>query len=286
MSKSKFTYQAPANGYPEWNNNPTIFELNRLDAHATRISYTSTKEALQGERTGSERYVSLNGDWKFSFAENAEARIADFYKLDYDCSSWASIPVPSHWQLQGYDYPQYTNVTYPWVGKEDIKPPFAPVKYNPVGSYATTFTVPEGWDGQPVFISFQGVESAFYVWVNGDLVGYSEDTFTPADFDLTPYLQEGENKLAVEVYRWCDASWLEDQDFWRMSGIFREVYLYTAPQVHIYDFFAKAALDANYEDGELTIEVKVRFEEEASEQQTAVEAMLYDASGERFGSSR
>ncbi|SFE26444.1 beta-galactosidase [Paenibacillus algorifonticola] len=280
MSKSKFTYQAPANGYPEWNNNPTIFELNRLDAHATRISYTSVEEALQGERTGSERYFSLNGDWKFSFAENAEARIADFYKLDYDCSSWASIPVPSHWQLQGYDYPQYTNVTYPWVGKEDIKPPFAPVKYNPVGSYATTFTVPEGWDGQPVFISFQGVESAFYVWVNGDLVGYSEDTFTPADFDLTPYLQEGENKLAVEVYRWCDASWLEDQDFWRMSGIFREVYLYTAPQVHIYDFFAKPTLDANYVDGELTVEVKVRFEEEAFEQQTAVEAMLYFASGE------
>ncbi|MFW5981440.1 MAG: sugar-binding domain-containing protein, partial [bacterium] len=220
----KISYSKPDNGYPEWNNNPEIFQINRMKAHNTLMSYDTVEEALKGERTASKYYLSLNGKWSFSFAENPEKRIKDFYQEDYDYSNWDRIKVPAHWQLEGYDYPQYTNVRYPWEGNEDIKPPFAPVEYNPVGSYITTFTIPEKWKGQPVFISFQGVESAFYLWLNGEFVGYSEDTFTPAEFDLTPYLKEGENKLAVEVYRWCDASWLEDQDFWRLSGIFRDVY--------------------------------------------------------------
>ncbi|MFC5988910.1 glycoside hydrolase family 2 TIM barrel-domain containing protein [Marinicrinis lubricantis] len=251
--KKKFHYTPPQNGYPEWNNNPEIFQLNRMEAHSTLMPYRTREEALAGRRYASDYFKSLNGTWKFSFAENPEQRIRHFYEADYDCSSWDEIPVPSHWQLQGYDYPQYTNVTYPWTGKEDIQPPFAPVNYNPVGSYVRTFAVPDTWQGLPVYISFQGVESAFYVWLNGELVGYSEDTFTPAEFDLTPYLQEGENKLAVEVYRWCDASWLEDQDFWRLSGIFRDVYLYATPKAHIYDFFAVPHLDENYEHAQLEI---------------------------------
>ncbi|QYR22672.1 DUF4981 domain-containing protein [Paenibacillus sp. sptzw28] len=274
--KSKYVYTPPKNGYPEWNNNPEIFELNRMKAHATLIPFDTVQEALKGDRASSRSCLSLNGTWKFAFAETPDKRIAGFYEEGYDCGGWDEIPVPSHWQLQGYDYPQYTNVRYPWEETEELMPPFAPTKYNPVGSYVRTFSVPENWQGQPVFISFQGVESAFYVWVNGELVGYSEDTFTPAEFDLTPYLREGDNKLAVEVYRWCDASWLEDQDFWRMSGIFRDVYLYTTPKVHLYDFFATTELDEAYEDASLKIKANVTNYFEDKLGTVTVEAQLYD----------
>ncbi|WP_233566609.1 glycoside hydrolase family 2 TIM barrel-domain containing protein [Cohnella endophytica] len=279
MSKSKWVYTPPANGYPEWNNNPTIFQLNRMDAHATLISHHSLEEALRGDRKSSQSYKSLNGKWKFSFAENPDKRIANFYEQQFDASGWDEIAVPAHWQLQGYDYPQYTNIRYPWIDSESLKPPFAPTKYNPVGSYIRTFEVPEGWEDQSLFISFQGVESAFYVWVNGELVGYSEDTFTPAEFDLTPYVVAGENKLAVEVYRWCDASWLEDQDFWRMSGIFRDVYLFTAPSAHVYDFFAHTDLDDDYRDARFSIEAKVVDESGADTAGWTVNAELFDADG-------
>ncbi|MEF2965008.1 glycoside hydrolase family 2 TIM barrel-domain containing protein [Paenibacillus sp. M1] len=276
MRKKKLVYNPPANGYPEWNNNPEIFALNRMDAHAAFITYDSLKEALDGKRDESRSRYSLNGMWKFAWAENPDHRIQHFYEQDYDCSGWAEIPVPSHWQLQGYDYPQYTNVRYPWIEQEDLKPPFAPTKYNPVGSYVRTFSVPEHWEDQPVYISLQGVESAFYVWLNGELVGYSEDTFTPAEFDLTPYLIPGTNKLAVEVYRWSDASWLEDQDFWRMSGIFRDVYLYTAPDAHIYDFKALADLDRDFSSGSLSVTARILNYSERDQQALSIEAQLYD----------
>lgn len=275
----KYNYIPPENGYPEWNNNPEIFQVNRMDAHATLMPFTTVEEALQGDRQASCYYQSLNGSWKFSFAEVPENRIRNFYETSYDCSHWKEIKVPGHWQLQGYDYPQYINVRYPWHGKEDILPPQVPVKYNPVGSYIRTFTLPESWKGQPVYISFQGVESAFYVWVNGDRVGYSEDSFTPAEFDITPYLIEGENKLAVEVYRWSDASWLEDQDFWRLSGIFRDVYLYSTPVHHIYDFSVHTDLDDDYENAQLKIKAKVVNYYRGKTGRMSVEAMLYDRDG-------
>jgi len=273
----KFSYVPPTNGYPEWNNNPNIFRLNCLAAHATSISYQSMQKALEGKRNESTYYYSLNGSWKFAFYETPEKRSREFFKEDFNSSGWDEIKVPGHWQLQGYDYPQYTNVRYPWEDTENIKPPFAPTKYNPVGQYITMFNVPEEWEGQPVYISFQGVESAFYIWVNGDLVGYSEDTFTPAEFDITPYLKDGENKLAVEVYRWCDASWLEDQDFWRLSGIFRDVYLYTNPIVHIQDFFVQTDLDQNYEDADLKITAKMSNYEREYKGKVTFEAQLFDA---------
>ncbi|KRE69481.1 glycoside hydrolase family 2 TIM barrel-domain containing protein [Paenibacillus sp. Soil750] len=273
---NKFVYTAPENGYPEWNNNPQIYQLNRLEAHATLMPYHTEAEALAGVREASQFYQNLNGTWKFHFAENAEGRPQDFYKTDFDTNNWVDMPVPSHWQLQGFDFPQYTNIIYPWVGHEDLKPPFAPVKYNPVGSYVRNFSISEGWNGQPVYLSFQGVESAFYVWVNGDLVGFSQDSFTPADFDITPYLIDGENKLAVEVYRWSDASWLEDQDFWRLSGIFRDVYLYTTPIAHIADFKVNTNLDAACEDAELHIQATITNYDVKSQGVHHVEAMLYD----------
>lgn len=275
--RQKLVYQPPANGYPEWNNNPEIFQINRMEAHASMMPYSTVEEALAGNKTASAYYMPLNGTWKFAFAETPEQRCKDFYKLDYDSSSWAELPVPSHWQFHGYDYPQYTNVRYPWAESEpELQPPFAPTRYNPVGSYIRTFAVPEAWQGQPVFLSFQGVESAFYVWVNGELVGYSEDTFTPAEFDITAYLTAGENKLAVEVYRWCDASWLEDQDFWRLSGIFRDVYLYSAPAVHVSDFFVRAELDEHYADAQLQLDAKLTDYFEAKSK-CSLEMQLYDA---------
>ncbi|WP_100404858.1 glycoside hydrolase family 2 TIM barrel-domain containing protein [Bacillus solitudinis] len=255
---NKFKYNPPENGYPEWNNNPEVFQLNRLPAHATAISYETVEEALKGERSNSSFYKCLNGSWYFSFVENPQIRNLDFYKSDFNYQSWDKITVPAHWQLQGIDYPHYTNLRYPWEGKEDIQPPFAPTQYNPVGQYIRSFSIDDAWKDQPVYISFQGVESAFYLWINGELVGYSEDSFTPAEFDITPYLVEGENKLAVEVYRWCDASWLEDQDFWRMSGIFRDVYLYSTPHVHITDFSVVTELDDYYQDAELIIQAKLK----------------------------
>ncbi|WP_189015217.1 glycoside hydrolase family 2 TIM barrel-domain containing protein [Paenibacillus marchantiophytorum] len=276
--KQTFKHIPPANGYPEWNNNPEIFELNRMKAHATLMPFDSVEEALKNDRPASRSYLSLNGTWKFAFAESPSKRIGNFYEISFDHTGWNDIKVPGHWQLQGYDYPQYTNVRYPWEASEpELAPPFAPTLYNPVGSYFRSFTVPDHWQGQPVFISFQGVESAFYVWVNGELAGYSEDTFTPAEFDLTPYLQAGDNTLAVEVYRWCDASWLEDQDFWRLSGIFRDVYLYTVPKAHVYDFFVTTELDEAYEHAELKVTAMLMNYWEADLGSVTLEAQLYDA---------
>lgn len=277
----KLNYSPPVNGYPEWNNNPDIFQLNRRAAHATYMPFQTIEEALAGERTQSSGYHSLNGQWKFAFAENPASRIIDFYKLDFDHDDWDDIVVPSHWQLQGYDYPQYTNTSYPWVETEKLDPPFAPTKYNPVGQYLRTFTVPETWQDRPVYINFEGVESAFYIWLNGDLVGYSEDTFTAAEFDLTPYLIAGDNKLAVEVYRWSDASWLEDQDFWRLSGIFRDVYLYAPPAVHIDDFFIQTELDTDYKDANLKVVIDVLDYYQKSEPVTC-QFMLYNQNDEKI----
>ena len=274
--RSKLVYQPPANGYPEWNNNPEIYEVGRLAAHAATTTYETIEAAIAGDESASPFRQALNGTWKFAYADTPEQRIEAFYRRDYDCSAWADMPVPSNWQLHGYDYPQYTNVRYPWsVLEPELVAPFAPSKYNPVGSYARSFTVPADWQGQPVYLSFQGVESAFYVWVNGDLVGYSEDTFTPAEFDITPYLCQGDNKLAVEVYRWCDASWLEDQDFWRLSGMFRDVYLYSKPTVHIADYFVRSDLDSDYRNAELLLDVKVSNYNAAAVDGCELEAHLF-----------
>ncbi|CQR47249.1 Beta-galactosidase [Paraliobacillus sp. PM-2] len=261
---------------PEWNNNPEIFEVNREPAHATLMPYDTVDLALEGEREQSPYYKSLNGEWDFNWSKNPASRPANFYEIDYDISDWDKIKVPSSWQLEGYGSPIYTNVTYPWTGVENPDPPEAPTKYNPVGSYRTTFTVPKDWDERQVFISLQGVESAFYIWVNGEKVGYAEDSFTVDEFDLTEYLQEGENTLAIEVYRWSDASWMEDQDFIRLSGIFRDVYLYSTPKTHMRDFTVTTDLDEAYKDATLGVEVDVTNYATSNAEDHTVEAMLYD----------
>lgn len=221
----------------EWLANPEIYEVNREKAHSDH-TYTTKDGNLR---------QTLNGTWKFNYTEHPDSRPADFYKTDFDVTSFDDIIVPGHIQLQGYDKPQYVNTQYPWEGHEQLVPPQIPKKRNPVGSYVKFFDVDKELLGKETFISFQGVETAIYVWLNGEFVGYSEDSFTPSEFNITPYLKEKNNKLAVEVYRYSTASWLEDQDFWRFSGIFRDVYLYAVPEIHVRDM--KVIADYDYENG-------------------------------------
>ena len=221
----------------EWLANPEIYEVNREKAHSDH-TYTTKDGNLR---------QSLNGTWKFNYTEHPDSRPADFYKTDFDVTSFDDVIAPGHIQLQGYDKPQYVNTQYPWEGHEQLVPPQIPKKRNPVGSYVKFFDVDKELLGKETFISFQGVETAIYVWLNGEFVGYSEDSFTPSEFNITPYLKEKNNKLAVEVYRYSTASWLEDQDFWRFSGIFRDVYLYAVPEIHVRDM--KVIADYDYENG-------------------------------------
>lgn len=239
----------------DWLENPEVFRVNRIDAHSDHLFYENMDDLRFGYDMPLKQ--SLNGKWRFSYSVNPSNRIKDFYKEDYECSSFDYIDVPGHIQMQGYDKCQYVNTMYPWDGIEELRPPHISKEYNPVGSYVKYFDVKEELRNKNVYISFQGVETAFYVWLNGEFVGYSEDTFIPSEFQLTSYLKEGENKLAVEVYKRSSASWIEDQDFWRFSGIFRDVYLYAIPKQHVRDLFVKAGLDDSYINGELSVDIKL-----------------------------
>ena len=233
--------------------NPQIFEQNRLEAHSDHICYGAEHELLIGK--SSLRY-SLDGLWKFSYAKNNSLSVKGFEKADFDCKSWDEIHVPAHIQMEGYDVPQYANVQYPWDGKEELIPGQIPEQFNPVASYVKYFTLPEHMKGHKVCISFEGVESGFAVWLNGSYVGYSEDTFDASDFDLTPYLLDGENKLSVRVWKWTSSSWCEDQDFYRFSGIFRSVVLYMIPEAHVWDLSVIPVVSKNLEEAE--VELKLR----------------------------
>ena len=229
---------------------PRYFWDGRLDAHSDHPYYASAREA---EEKVSGFTESLNGFWKFHYARNYGSAIPGFESADYDCRSWEDIRVPAHIQMEGYDVPQYANTQYPWEGHEEIAPGEIPEKFNPVASYVKYFEVPESMKGRRLFISFQGAESGLALWLNGHFVGYSEDTFTPSEFELTDYVQEGENKLAAQVFKWTSSSWCEDQDFYRFSGIYRDVYLYTVPDVHIRDLRIRAIPDETLTKGSLEI---------------------------------
>ena len=219
---------------------PQYFKDGRMDAHSDHTYYRDGDEAQEKET--SFRY-DLNGIWKFHYARNYGSAIPGFEKTEYCCKDWDDIRVPAHIQMEGYDAPQYANVQYPWEGHEDIHPGEIPEHFNPVASYVKYFEVPEEMQGKRLFISFQGAESGIALWLNGHFVGYSEDSFTPSEFELTEYVKEGENKLAAQVFKWTASSWCEDQDFFRFSGIYRDVYLYTVPEVHVYDLQIRAIPD-------------------------------------------
>jgi len=294
---------------PEWED-PTIIAKNKLPARATSYSFTSEKDALRGNRDEA-RIISLNGTWKFNFVEKSEDRPLDFYKKDV--SGWDDIEVPSNWEMEGYGTPIYRNSGYPF-GKqfslEDVEdpivwykknykvpeglskdelykgfiadvlyplmpnPPTIPID-NPVGSYVRKFTIPGTWKNQRIILHFGGVSSAMYVWVNGKQVGYSQDSRLPAEFDITDVVQPGENSVAVQVFRWCDGSYLEDQDHWRMSGIHREVMLLAQPKIAIEDFFVRTRFDANFQDALLQIRPKITRPTNEDIKGWTLEAKLY-----------
>lgn len=264
--------------------NPEFFRENRLDAHSDHIWYRSFAEEKAGSCSFRE---SLNGLWKFAYAPNYQTAPQGFEADEYDCRGWADIRVPAHIQLEGYGNPQYVNVQYPWDGRQQVQPGEIPKQYNPVASYVKYFTVPASMQGQPLYISFQGVESAMALWCNGSYVGYAEDTFTPSEFELTPFLRKGENKLAVQVFQWCAGSLCEDQDFFRFSGIFREVFLYTVPQSHLWDIKLQTYLRESLDSAELVLDWKsegtgsiravLLSEENLSEPVAAAQASLEEA---------
>jgi beta-galactosidase len=257
----------------EWLSDPRVFAVNREEAHSDHKFYTSLFQAEQ--ETEMPLKQSLNGLWKFHYTKDPHRRPADFYRLDFDCSAWGSIEVPGHIQMQGYGAPQYTNLVYPWDGESAIRPPEVPETRNPVGSYVRMFTLGPELEGKRIYLSFQGVETAFYVWLNGRFVGYSEDAFTPAEFEVTQYLSAGVNRIAVEVFQYGSASWIQDQDFWRFSGIFREVYLYAVPKAHVRDLFVTTEFaGSNY--GLANVRVKMQLQLGCG---VSADVVLEDANG-------
>lgn len=264
------------NQLPDWED-PNVVAINKEPARATSVPLPSPRAKLD-DRTFQR---SLNGPWKFHWVGKPADRPIAFYEPEYDDSDWGTIDVPSCWEMRGYGVPIYTNVTYPFPAN----PPFIPHDYNPVGSYRTTFEVPEGWRGRQTIVRFGGVYSAFYVWLNGKKVGYSEDSKGPAEFNLTPYLQEGLNTLAVEVYRWCDGSYLEDQDMFRFGGIFRNVDLVSMPNEALWDFEAVPVLDKTFENATLQVRaVRRLFEGERAAKELRL--ALKDPSGKTVAEKR
>ncbi len=264
-------------GFNEWQNNTECVEINRLPSRATFMPYNTLDEAKKGERFKSQRYFDLCGQWKFQLVNSYRDLNTEFSSPDFDSSNWDEIPVPSSWQMQGYDYPIYSNIQYPWERIQEPAPYEAPTDYNPVGCYIRKFTLPDNFlNKSRIIINFEGVESAYYLYINGNKIAYSEGTFRHSEFDITDYVNEGENTLAVEVYRWCTGSWLEDQDFFRLSGIFRDVYIHYTNEQYISDFTVKAEPDRNFKGGTLTTDVLLGAECENYE----VEMTVYDAKGD------
>ena len=257
----------------EWQD-PAVVDLNTEPPHATLIPFADEASAQGGQRTQSEYFKLLNGTWQFHWAMGPENAPEDFYRTDYDAGGWDQIPVPANWQLLGkYDAPIYTNINHPFPAD----PPRVPTDTNSVGSYRTSFTVPDAWQGKQLFLHFAGVQSAMYVWVNGQKVGYSEDSMMPAEFNVTNYMQPGENTLAVQVIRWSDGSYLEDQDFWRLSGIFRDVFLFATPAVHLRDYAFTNDLDESYTDATANLRLHLTNYADSNFRAHHVRVLLLDA---------
>jgi len=268
--------------------NPELLGINKEPWHATLMPYANLQEALVANRHASSLCKSLNGQWKFNWVPSPEKRPVDFYKPDFDVSGWKEIPVPSNWEVQGYGTPFYRNLGYtikkdfPHVMSEPDKKYTSFIERNPVGSYRREFDVPVEWTGRRNFITFDGVDCAFFLWVNGEKVGFSVNSRNAADFDLTKFLKPGKNMIAVEVYQYSSGTWLEDQDMWRLHGIFRNVTLWSTPQVHIRDFFVKTDLDKDYKDAMLDVTAKIKNYSDKTVQAQTFTATLYDKDGQEI----
>ncbi|MEA2071241.1 MAG: beta-galactosidase, partial [Asgard group archaeon] len=260
----------------EWQN-PRCFDINKTPAKTHSFSQPTIFFNQQLPFEKNPWVISLNGLWSFYWVKQPGNRPVNFYKQDYSVNDWPKIPVPSNWQLQGYGTPIYTNIEYPYSLSRDKKNlPHINPDNNPVGSYRLEFEIPDEWNNNEIFLLFEGVKSAFYVWINGQKVGYSQGSMTPAEFRITDFIQEGKNILAVEVYRWSDGSYLEDQDMWRFSGIFRDVLLFCTPQIHIRDYFIQTLLDVDYQDAQLKILSKIKNYSDIEKKQYSILVQLYD----------
>lgn len=260
----------------DWEN-PAVFQINREPARSTFLPFADKYSAVADIYENSPWFYSLNGNWKFQWSPTPDQRPKDFYKPDFNVVNWKEIQVPSNWELKGYGIPIYTNITYPFPKN----PPYIEHSDNPVGSYRRNFDLPGTWNGRRVYLHFEGGTSAMYIWVNGEKVGYSENTKSPAEFDITNYVKPGKNLVAVEAYRWSDGSYLEDQDFWRISGIDRNVFLYSTTNLRIADFFARPDLDGKYKNGSLSVDVTLNnYNKSAKTGQ--IEALLLDATGKEI----
>ena len=237
------------NKYPRSDNdweNFDVLHINRLPSAANFMGYPTKELALQGDKSQSPYFQSLNGTWKFHFVPRSDERPMDFFQKGYDVSGWDDIKVPSNWELQGFGYPFYVGSGY-GIKKN---PPLIAVENSPVGSYRRTFTIPAHWNKRQIILYFGGVASAFYVWVNGEKVGYSQDSKTPSEFDITPYVKQGENEIAVQVFKFSDGYYLEDQDYWRFAGIQRDVYVYARSATHVRDYEVVTDLDGEYKNAD------------------------------------
>ncbi|KAA6317495.1 Beta-galactosidase, partial [termite gut metagenome] len=269
---------------PDWEN-LSVLEINREPARANFIPFANEVQALNGKKEQSPWFFSLNGNWKFNWVSHPDKRPTDFYQTNYDDNNWSTIPVPSNWEMQGYGTPIYVSAGYPFK----INPPRVTDEpkedyttfneRNSVGSYRRNFTLPQNWQKRRIFIHFGGVQSAFYIWANGKKVGYSQGSMEVSEFDITDYVHQGENLLAVEVYRWCDGSYLEDQDMWRTSGIHRDVFLYSTSDVRISDFTIRTILDKNYKNASLQIKPKLKSYNGNKLEGWNIQAQLYDKNG-------
>lgn len=270
------TFQLKANN--DWENQHVI-GINKMAAHATAYSYRSVSDALTYDRSKSEMQT-LNGIWKFNFVPESSKRPMDFWKADFNATNWDNIEVPSCWEMKGFGYPIYTNIEYPFP----VRPPFID-RENPVGSYIREFEIPAHWKGQRIVLHFGGVLSAMYVWVNGEKVGYSQDSHLPAEFDITSYLKDGKNKLAVQVFKWSDGSYLEDQDHWRMAGIHREVFLKAVPKVNLADCYVRARLNADYSKGRIEVRPQIENLSKMTTGKWKLKGQLYQPNGTKVWSA-
>jgi len=260
--------------HPDYEN-PKVFERGQEEPHATLMPYPDVDLALAGDRKASPFHMTLNGPWQFHWAENPGLAPGEFYKSGYDRDDWETIPVPANWQMEGFGYPLFRNIGLP----HPMDPPEVPDQFNPVGSYFRNFELPGDWDGRQVFLHFEGVHSASYVWINGKEVGYNQGGMEPAEYDITPYLKRGENSIAVRVLRYSDGSYMEDQDTWRLSGIYRDVYLMSTPAKHIRDFYLATDLDESYEDASLDLAFWVKNYGRKKAGPLELRATLFDKDG-------
>ena len=261
--------------HPDYEN-PRVFERNQVLPHATLMPYSDSDMALAGERKTSPFHLTLNGPWQFQWAENPSEAPVEFYKPGFDRKDWEILRVPSNWQMEGFGYPIFRNIGLP----HPLDPPNVPDQFNPTGSYYRTFELPEDWKVRQVFLHFEGVHSASYVWINGKEVGYNQGGMEPAEYDITSYLKRGENSIAVKVLRYSDGAYMEDQDTWRLSGIYRDVYLFSTPSAHVRDFFVSTDLDDSYEDASMKVAMWVKNYSRKAAGPYSIRTVLFDRNGD------